>query len=142
MEMPLYQGTKRLKARFMSKAEYCGLRGWRTPDDEDPNEIGYLVEYQDGGKPNVDGYEGYVSWSPADVFEKAYRPCGTFLDRLHIERTELSERISDLWRFINEKPQFAELDPYQQSLLIVQLKAMETYQRVLSARMDLLSKGD
>ncbi|MFP3675023.1 DUF2829 domain-containing protein, partial [Bacillus sp. SIMBA_031] len=40
----------------------------------DPNEPGYLVEYLDGGKPNIEGHQGYVSWSPADVFERSYQP--------------------------------------------------------------------
>ena len=28
----------------------------------------------DGGKENVDGFAGYVSWSPKDVFEASYQP--------------------------------------------------------------------
>jgi hypothetical protein len=32
-----------------------------------------LVEYTDGGKANLAGFAGYVSWSPADVFERTYR---------------------------------------------------------------------
>lgn len=31
-----------------------------------------MVEYTDGGKPNVEAAAGYVSWSPKGVFEKAY----------------------------------------------------------------------
>jgi hypothetical protein len=69
---PLYEGTKRLRATPMDKANYCALRGWTVPADEDPREPGYTVEYQDGGKPNVAGFDGYVSWSPADVFERSY----------------------------------------------------------------------
>jgi hypothetical protein len=45
--MPLYQGTKQLRAKPMSKVTYCDLRGWGVPPDEDPHEAGYLVEYQD-----------------------------------------------------------------------------------------------
>jgi hypothetical protein len=72
-EMPLYRGTKTLRARPMSRGDYNAFRGWQMPADEDPNEAGYLVEYLDGGKANVDGHDGYVSWSPADVFEGAYK---------------------------------------------------------------------
>jgi hypothetical protein len=70
---PLYEGTKRLRATPMDRANYCALRGWTVPADEDPREPGYTVEYRDGGKPNVEGFDGYVSWSPADVFERSYR---------------------------------------------------------------------
>ena len=58
---------------FPVTIEYNDLRGWTVPSDEDGNDAGYLVEYIDGGKSNVFGYNGYVSWSPADVFEKAYQ---------------------------------------------------------------------
>lgn len=71
--MKTYTGTKTLLAKPMTKGEYNRFRGWQQPADEDPAEQGYLVEYVDGGKPNVEGHAGYVSWSPADVFERTYR---------------------------------------------------------------------
>ena len=40
--------------------------------DENGEDKGYLVEYVDGGKANTEQYSGYVSWSPEDVFERAY----------------------------------------------------------------------
>ncbi len=67
-------GTKQVKAIAMNRAEYNTLRGWTLPADEDGADAGYLVEYLDGGKPNMAGFEGYVSWSPAEQFENAYRP--------------------------------------------------------------------
>lgn len=70
--MKKYEGTKQLFAKPMNKAEYCAYRGWEVPADEDPNESGYLVEYTDGGKANHPDHEGYISWSPADVFERTY----------------------------------------------------------------------
>lgn len=69
-----YIGTKRIRAAAMTRREYNVLRGWVVPADENPDDAGYLVEYLDGGKPNVLGFAGYVSWSPADVFERSYRP--------------------------------------------------------------------
>ena len=70
--MDYFIGTKRIMAKPMTRKEYNDLRGWALPSDEDGNDEGYLVEYMDGGKANVDGYQGYVSWSPKDVFERAY----------------------------------------------------------------------
>lgn len=70
--MPEYIGTKQLRARRITKAEYCDLRGWSVPLDEDPDEIGYLVEYINDGKPNHPDFDGYISWSPLDVFDSAY----------------------------------------------------------------------
>ena len=72
--MQTYYGTKEIKATPMTRVEYNELRGWEVPVDENPHDEGYLVEYVDGGKSNVDGYDGYVSWSPKEVFEKAYQP--------------------------------------------------------------------
>ncbi|MFD1034145.1 Gp49 family protein [Sphingomonas hankookensis] len=71
--MQRYIGTKAINAKPMSRGDYNILRGWTLPADEDGNDAGFLVEYADGARPNVDGFDGYVSWSPADVFERAYR---------------------------------------------------------------------
>lgn len=72
-KMKTYVGTKELKAIPMNKEEYCQYRQWEVPSNENPKEEGYLVEYLDGGKPNDERHLGYISWSPKDVFEKAYK---------------------------------------------------------------------
>lgn len=69
-----YLGIKLINAAPMTRDAYNQLRGWPVPLDENGADEGYLVEYLDGGKANVPGYEGYVSWSPADVFDRAYKP--------------------------------------------------------------------
>lgn len=69
-----YNGAKTLFARPVTRGEYNAYRGWAAPDGEDQDVRGYLVEYADGGKANDPRHQGYISWSPADVFEKAYRP--------------------------------------------------------------------
>lgn len=56
----------------MTRQEYNDFRGWDLPADEDGSDEGYLVEYVDGGQANTPEYEGYVSWSPKDVFDRAY----------------------------------------------------------------------
>lgn len=72
--MTSYLGTKLIDAEPMTRLDYNNYRGWNLPDDEDGFDEGYLVEYKDGGKPNVEGRVGYVSWSPKEQFENAYRP--------------------------------------------------------------------
>lgn len=72
--MNTYIGTKIIRAKPMDRLAYNVLRGWTVPDDENPADEGYLVEYVDGGKANVPGFDGYISWSPKDVFERAYHP--------------------------------------------------------------------
>lgn len=71
--MKQYIGTKVLLAQPMTRGEYNAYRGWTPPEGEDQTVPGYLVEYQDGGKANDERHKGYISWSPGDVFERAYR---------------------------------------------------------------------
>lgn len=60
--MRKYIGAKLIEAEEMNLGSYNKFRGWDIPEDEDPKTRGYRVVYPDG----------YVSWSPADVFEVAY----------------------------------------------------------------------
>lgn len=71
--MDRYIGTKVINAEPMTRAEYNTFRGWELPADENGSDPGYLVEYADEQRPNTSTYAGYVSWSPADVFERAYK---------------------------------------------------------------------
>jgi hypothetical protein len=73
--MKRYIGTKLINAKPMTRQAYNDFRGWTLPSDENGADDGYLVEYVDGGKGNTDHYVGYVSWSPTDVFDHAYRSC-------------------------------------------------------------------
>lgn len=73
-DMKQYIGTKLVNAIDMTRAAYNILRNWDLPADENGDDAGYLVEYVDGGSPNHPNFKGYISWSPKDVFERAYRP--------------------------------------------------------------------
>lgn len=72
--MQKYIGTKLVLAAPMTRGDYNHYRGWTIPANEDPEDVGYLVEYLDGGEPNHEDHEGYISWSPANVFERSYHP--------------------------------------------------------------------
>ena len=71
-----YIGTKVIHALPMTRQAYNDYRGWQLPDNEDGSDDGYLVEYVDGGKANDPRHAGYISWSPKDVFERAYCEVG------------------------------------------------------------------
>jgi len=80
-----YIGTKLIKPIPMTRLAYNQLRGWELPADENGDDEGYLVEYCDGGKGNHPDFQGYISWSPKDVFDRSYRNMatgGTFGDAL------------------------------------------------------------
>jgi hypothetical protein len=139
----------------MSRAVYSDFRGWTMPANEEDDE-GYLVEYTDGGKPNVHGYPGYVSWSPKAIFERAYTRVGaagpsaregrqahttpvqepreeTFEDRLLKERDELATKVAGLWSFLHT-PTFSLLPKLDQNTLSSQLYHMSGYLSILELR--------
>lgn len=68
-------GTKYLLAWPMTLGGYNKYRGWTMPPNENPDDPGYLVEYEKGGASNHPDHKGYISWSPRDVFEESYTPC-------------------------------------------------------------------
>lgn len=131
--MKKYIGTKRLKAKSMTLGAYNEYRGWKQPENEDPKTEGYLVEYEDGGKPNDERHEDYISWSPKDVFEKAYKVAETPLDRMIIESDELCKKFCGLASFI-ESEKFKELDSVMQGMLKVQYRMMCNYWQILNQR--------
>jgi hypothetical protein len=92
--MKQYIGVKLIHAQPMTRLAYNQLRGWELPADENGDDAGYLVEYLDGGKSNVPGYAGYVSWSPADVFERAYKPTDGVSFGLAVEALKQGSKVT------------------------------------------------
>lgn len=92
--MQQYIGTKIINAKPLNREEYNKFRGWELPANENGSDEGYLVEYTDGGKPNVEGFVGYVSWSPKEQFEKAYRATECMNFGLAIEAAKKGYKIS------------------------------------------------
>lgn len=134
--MKQYTGTKIINAKPMNRKDYNDLRGWEVPADENPNDDGYLVEYMDGGKPNHSDFKGYISWSPKDVFERAYKPSTTPVDRMQIEYDELGNKLIKLGEFIERgKPTF--LNDKEWELLNKQREYMANYANVLLKRMEI-----
>lgn len=132
--MVQYTGTKTIMATPMSRGEYNALRGWEIPAGEDPSDPGYLVQYENDSKANVEGFDGYISWSPQKPFDLAYNESGTLKQRIFIEMEQLYRRMFLLKKYIHgESP-----DSEHYRLLIIQLKAMETYYHVLCARYEML----
>lgn len=92
--MTQHIGVKIINAYSMDRLSYNDLRGWELPGNENGSDEGYLVEYLDGGKPNTDRFNGYVSWSPKDVFDKAYRPVSGLSFGLAVEALKLGKRVT------------------------------------------------
>ena len=92
--MAICIGTKLIRAEPMTRAQYNTFRGWPLPPDECGEDNGYLVEYLDGGKANVPTHKGYVSWSPQDVFDAAYRPVTGLPFGTAMEALKLGQRVA------------------------------------------------
>lgn len=89
-----YIGTKLINALPMTRQRYNDFRGWQVPADENPDDEGYLVEYLDGGKPNTEMYAGYVSWSPKEQFDKAYRQTTGLPFGLAVEAMKMGKKVA------------------------------------------------
>jgi hypothetical protein len=83
-DMQQYIGTKLLKAFPLSRGSYNLYRGWIIPKGENPDDEGYLVQYQDG----------YESWSPKDQFEMAYRTTEAMTFGLAVEAMKMGMPVS------------------------------------------------
>lgn len=92
--MELFIGTKLISAEPMTRAEYNTYRGWELPADENGDDAGYLVEYLDGGQTNHPDHKGYISWSPEDVFGRAYKRSGELTFGMAVECLKLGMRIA------------------------------------------------
>lgn len=115
-----------VKAGPMSKAEYARLREYVEPETDEP---GWLVIHEDG----------YISWSPEEVFRKDYRLSERFKDRLKNEMIDLEEKIKKLEDFlVNDKA--VDIDPIQVGLMITQLSSMQSYYSTLKTRYNLLTQ--
>lgn len=88
--MKKFIGTKVIMAEPMTMTEAQKVLG-REIKPATVEEDGYLVEYKDG----------YKSWSPKSVFDEAYKPNETFLDRLAIEKHELTDKVDKLRKFLS-----------------------------------------
>lgn len=122
--MKKYIGTKEIQAQPMT-AEEAIEKGYKVNNHTGD---GYEVEYQDG----------YKSWSPKDVFEKAYKLTETPKDRVVIEQQELESKIIKLNAFLfGDKS--CQLDTLNFALLKCQLDAMKAYNGILCQRISLIN---
>lgn len=127
-QMKQYTGTKTVKAMPMTMGEAYErklLKNGVRPSECETDKAGYLVEYEDG----------YQSWSPADVFEKAYKLSETHLDRLRIEYDELRARSKELDAYLDEgfEKAAAEIGRSLTMLLVLRSSYLHNYLDVFEA---------
>lgn len=120
----------------ISSSHTSNSQGWKNlstdaiPKTMEPVEEGYKVVYEDG----------YESWSPKDVFEKAYHVADTPLDRMYIEYNELMDKHNKLVLFLGRKDAIEIAGENQVALMEVQKVQMHDYILTLKERIDLMKK--
>lgn len=123
--MKKYLGTKLVTAKPMARAAAEVVLGkFIKPAKQEYSGEGYLVRYEDG----------YQSWSPKEVFDKAYKPADNFLDRLIIERDDLQKRLSSLTSVLMQEDFQEKVGKEQYYWMQEQRNAMEIYAEVLNKR--------
>lgn len=129
-----YIGTKQIKASPMNWGDYCKLRGFEI-GDKHPNTIGYIVEYPltEDSTPNVEGFEGYVSWSPVKAFEEAYMVAEheTHLIRIEISRTR--KEIERLEKILEEESKRFSIIDTKGQLISIKIQILKSYLLTLKA---------
>jgi hypothetical protein len=92
--MQTFIGTKIVQATPMTRLAYNEYRNWNLPENENGADDGYLVEYTDGGKTNDSRHAGYISWSPKEQFDNAYRTVTGLTFGLAIEAMKARKRVA------------------------------------------------
>ncbi|NNG82035.1 hypothetical protein HLH16_08730 [Acinetobacter sp. ANC 5378] len=55
----------------MTRQEYNDFREWGLPENENGDDVGFLVE-DSAGQKNTPQYDGYVQWLPKAEFERKF----------------------------------------------------------------------
>lgn len=129
-----YIGVKQISAKPMTMGEAYEnglLQKNRTITENEKTLDGYYVEYDNG----------YVSWSPKDVFEKAYNVADTPLDRMYIEYNELMDKHNKLVLFLGRKDAVEIAGENQVALMEQQKIQMHDYLLTLKERIELLNNN-
>lgn len=135
-----YIGIKKIKAEPMTRGDYNKFRGCNIPENENPNDNGYIVKYSDD----------YISWSPKSVFEEAYDEIGNkplldtvvlmksddYKERFIAEYQQLVIRYKGLKKMLDnwDKGKLSFVPACSRSTYNKQIKSMVDYIAVLEIR--------
>ena len=139
--MKEYVGIKRISAEPMNRGDYNKYRGWIIPENENPEDEGYLVKYPDN----------YESWSPKNAFEEAYTELGSntlidsvllmkskdFKERFKAEHIQLKYRLNKLKLMVNNWNNLSFIPTCSKDVYDEQIKYMQGYLNVLNNRSEI-----
>lgn len=120
--MKQHAGTKLIKAEPMTRGEYSKYRGWEIPENENPNDEGYLVSYSDE----------YESWSLKRQFEEAYRECNSMTFGIALELLKKGLKVArdgwngkGMWLRIIISDEDKEFDMGMENLPYIEMKTAD-----------------
>lgn len=139
--MKLFFGTKLVAAKPMTLGTYNKYRGLTAKEGEDQTRAGYLVEYLGSGDKNHPDHEHYISWSPAETFDKANICVGghsTLSSAPHVqllmaEHVDHVTRLAKLHTF-RDSEQFENLPTEERHDIVDQIALMVNLTKVLERR--------
>ena len=137
--------NKKIEAEPMTRGAYNEFKGWKIPEDENPNDEGYIVKYSDD----------YISWSPKSAFEEAYSKIGDkplvdtallmkssdYKERFIAEYQQLTIRYNALKKMLAkwDKNELNFTPVCSRDIYDLQMQAMSDYKAVLKTRATLES---
>ena len=150
----IYLGVKLISAELLNKGEAWSRNLVKVDTTNELTEKDYNLLYETEGYKVV--YEdGYTSWTPKDVFEKAYKSIKTISDlkstkwfkigniptpphqgRVVTEMLDLDKKIEALDSFILSNPIYKTLSIDEQDRLVKQVQAMQYYFGILIDRIN------
>lgn len=145
--MKKYIGVKVILAKEMNRKEYNDYRGWELPENENGEDEGFLVEYLNSPNSNHPLHDGYISWSPKEVFMDAYKEVEYLNEinqdyilqphqsRVVSEYNELRDKTEKLSAFFSN-PLFKGIDPEEAKRLKSQENVMTAYLSILKQRIN------
>jgi len=117
---------RKVKAEPMTRLAYNNFRGWTLPSNENGADLGYKLTTLDGK---------HVSWSPKEVVDsETVSESTTYVDRLNIERKELSDKVIKLENYIDSVNSEETEEPVGFGIHIKQLLIMKQYLAILDTR--------
>ena len=137
-EMMQYVGTLAVRAKPMSRGDYNNLRDWTIPENENPDDLGYVVETV-GEAPNHKDYEYGIRWIPHHTFMMNFMQVETSTNlgvakALTEERAYISTKYERLINLLmKDRPDFISEKHWQ--YMLEQSDIQEKLKEILTLRM-------
>lgn len=62
--MSTYQAYALVSAKEVTRQQYCAMRGWKLPADENGADAGFVIQ----------GVDGDITWKLASIFHRDHTP--------------------------------------------------------------------